>query len=158
MSCAESGPAKCWPMENFAEPARRLGESGYDVWVLGSDKDAGSGEYIAEHSSAVNVCGRTSLEDVIDLLGRAEQAVSNDSGLMHIAAAVGTWVQAIYGSSSPRFTPPLTEKQTTHYLALDCSPCFDRRCPLQHLDCLKGITSAHVYGQIAASAASLQKM
>jgi heptosyltransferase-2 len=148
MPGAEYGPAKCWPLEKFASLARDLDEAGYEVWVLGSGKDGESGTFIAERSNAVNICGKTSLEDVIDLLGCAEQAVSNDSGLMHIAAAVGTWVQAIYGSSSPGFTPPLTRRQTTHYLALDCSPCFERHCPLEHLDCLRNITAEQVFDNI----------
>ncbi len=151
MPGAEYGSAKCWPLRHFAELARMLDEHGFEVWVLGSHKDAASGEEIAAASSARNACGETSLEDVIDLLGYANQAVSNDSGLMHIAAAVGTFVQAIYGSSSPRFTPPLTDDQVTHYLALDCSPCFRRECPLGHLDCLNNIPSAQVLDAILAT-------
>ncbi len=151
MPGAEYGPAKCWPLPSFAELARSLGEQGLAVWVLGSAKDAEAGDYIAADSPAVNICGRTSLEDVIDLLGYASQAVSNDSGLMHIAAAVGTFVHGIYGSSSPGFTPPLTERQVTHYLDLDCSPCFERDCPLGHLDCLKKIAPSSVFDAIRAN-------
>ena len=99
MPGAEYGPAKCWPLEYFAELARGLDDKGYAVWVLGSAKDAPAGDVIANDSAAVNLCGKTKLADAIDLLALAEQAVSNDSGLMHIAAAVGTHVQAIYGSS-----------------------------------------------------------
>ena len=95
----------------------------------GSDKDASRGE-IASPARRSTLCGKTSLEDVIDLLALCKTAVSNDSGLMHIAAAVGTHVQAIYGSSSPGFTPPLTETRDIHYLDLECSPCFERVCPL----------------------------
>ena len=139
MPGAEYGPAKCWPVEYFAELSSLLSNAGFDVWVLGSDKDAAAGEQIAAASAASNLCGRTSLEDVIDLLGYARQAVSNDSGLMHIAAAVGTHVHGIYGSSSPAFTPPLTAERDVHWLDLDCSPCFERTCPLGHLRCLKDI-------------------
>jgi len=114
-----------------------LDKAGYAVWVLGSEKDHGPGEIIAADSAAINLCGKTALVDVIDLLGAAEQAVSNDSGLMHIAAAVGTHVHAIYGSSSPHFTPPLTARCDVHHLDLECSPCFERVCPLGHLRCLK---------------------
>jgi heptosyltransferase-2 len=140
MPGAEYGPAKCWPLDYFAELSALLGNEGYDVWVLGSDKDAPAGARIASASAAHNLCGRTSLEDVIDLLGYAEQAVSNDSGLMHVAAAVGTHVHGIYGSSSPEFTPPLTADRDIHWLHLDCSPCFERTCPLGHLRCLKELT------------------
>jgi heptosyltransferase-2 len=150
MPGAEYGPAKCWPLDAFAELAARLDAEGYTVWVLGSHKDAEAGAHIAARSSAINLCGQTSLQDVVDLLGYTTQAVSNDSGLMHIAAAVGTFVQAIYGSSSPAFTPPLTGRQTTHWLGLDCSPCFERRCPLGHLDCLKQIQPGMVLDAILA--------
>ncbi len=139
MPGAEYGPAKCWPLEYFAELAALLASDGFDVWVLGSDKDAAAGEQIAAASAARNLCGRTSLADVIDLLGYAEQAVSNDSGLMHIAAAVGSHVHGIYGSSSPGFTPPLTSARDIHWLDLDCSPCFERTCPLGHLRCLRDL-------------------
>jgi heptosyltransferase-2 len=148
MPGAEYGPAKCWPLEYFAALAAELNASGFDVWVMGSDKDAAAGERIASDSAAVNICGKTELEDVVDLLGFAEQAVSNDSGLMHIAAAVGCHVQAIYGSSSPRFTPPLTDSRSVHYLELDCSPCFKRQCPLGHLDCLRKLEVSAVFSKI----------
>ncbi|MGI9248811.1 MAG: lipopolysaccharide heptosyltransferase II [Woeseiaceae bacterium] len=140
MPGAEYGPAKCWPLDHFAELARQLGVAGYAIWIMGSDKDSVAGQFIAEQSSALNLCGKTSLEDVIDLLGLCEQAVSNDSGLMHIAAAVGIHVHGIYGSSSPGFTPPLTERCDVHYLDLPCSPCFERECPLGHLNCLRELT------------------
>ena len=139
MPGAEYGPAKCWPLDYFAELAARLDAAGYAVWVLGSAKDQPAGDHIAAASPAVNLCGRTSLADAIDVLALAEQAVSNDSGLMHIAAAVGTHVHGIYGSSSPAFTPPLTAARTIHHLDIECSPCFKRECPLGHLKCLRDI-------------------
>ena len=148
MPGAEYGPAKCWPVEYFAELAAVLDDDGFEVWVLGSDKDAPAGERIASASAAHNLCGRTSLEDVIDLLGYAGQAVSNDSGLMHIAAAVGTHVHGIYGSSSPAFTPPLTTRRDVHWLELDCSPCFERSCPLGHLRCLKDLNVGRLHEAI----------
>ncbi len=97
MPGAEYGPAKCWPLDYFTELAQRLDATGYAVWVLGSAKDRPAGDHIAAGSAAANLCGRTSLADAIDVLALAEQAVSNDSGLMHIAAAVGTHVHGIYG-------------------------------------------------------------
>ena len=147
MPGAEYGPAKCWPLEYFAELVSMLSKDGYQSWVLGSEKDRLAGEAI-EASGAINLCGRTTLEDVIDLLGYAQQAVSNDSGLMHIAAAVGIHVHGLYGSSSPDFTPPLTENRDIHYLGIDCSPCFKRVCPLEHLRCLRDLKSADVYATI----------
>ena len=151
MPGAEYGPAKCWPLDYFAELCSLLADDGFDIWVLGSDKDAAAGERIAAASGAHNLCGRTSLEDVIDLLGYAEQAVSNDSGLMHVAAAVGTHVHGIYGSSSPAFTPPLTAQRDIHWLELDCSPCFERTCPLGHLRCLKDLSVERLYQAITAT-------
>ena len=150
MPGAEYGPAKCWPLAHFAELASRLDAAGYAVWVLGSARDEPAGTRIAQSGHALNLCGKTSLEDVIDLIGLAEQAVSNDSGLMHVAAAAGTHVHAIYGSSSPNFTPPLTKSRDIHYRALTCSPCFQRECPLGHLDCLNGIEPAHIFSKIVA--------
>lgn len=151
MPGAEYGPAKCWPLDYYARLAGELDAAGYAVWVLGSDRDAAAGQLIASRSRAVDLCGRTSLEDVIDVLGLCQQAVSNDSGLMHIAAAVGIHVHGIYGSSSPGFTPPLTPRRDIHYLGIDCSPCFRRECPLQHLNCLKEIRPAAVLARIEAA-------
>lgn len=149
---AEYGPAKRWPIVYFTELATLLEDSGYTVWIVGSDKDAAAGNEISASNNAVNLCGRTSLEDVIDLLAFCERVVSNDSGLLHIAAAVGTHVHGIYGSSSPLFTPPLTPRRDMHYLHLDCSPCFARECPLGHLRCLKEISPADVHSTIIQSA------
>lgn len=145
MPGAEYGPAKCWPLDKFAELANRLVSDNYSIWILGSEKDHPAGEAIAGASEAINICGKTSLADVIDLLAFTKQAISNDSGLMHIAAAVGTHTHAIYGSSTPIFTPPLTHSRDIHYLDLDCSPCFERECPLGHLRCLKEIRPESVY-------------
>ncbi len=148
MPGAEYGPAKCWPLEYFAELAAKLDESGFAVWVLGSDKDRASGDVIAKDAHAINLCARTALVDVIDLLALCQRVVSNDSGLMHVAAAVGVHVHGIYGSSSPLFTPPLTDKRDIHSLNLDCSPCFARQCPLGHLRCLKEIRPADIHAKI----------
>jgi heptosyltransferase-2 len=148
MPGAEFGPAKCWPLESYSALARLLGDAGYEVWVLGSAKDAAAGRAIAGASTARNLCGKTSLADVIDLLAWCSYAVSNDSGLMHIAAAVGTCVHAIYGSSTPDYTPPLTENKVIHQLQLDCRPCFERECPLGHLNCLNGIAPGAIFASM----------
>ena len=86
--------------------------------------------------------------DAIDLLAHCRHAVTNDSGLMHMAAAVGTRVHAIYGSSTPDYTPPLTENRVIHSLRLDCSPCFKRVCPLGHLNCLNGIVPDAIFASV----------
>ena len=148
MPGAEYGPAKCWPLEYFAELAANLDDAGFGVWVMGSDKDRPSGDMIASAGHAINLCGQTELVDVIDLVALCQQVVSNDSGLMHVAAAVGAHVHGIYGSSSPLFTPPLTDKHDIHTLNLSCSPCFERHCPLGHLRCLKEIQPANILEKI----------
>ncbi len=148
MPGAEYGPAKCWPLDYFATLASELDAAGYAVWVLGSDKDRDAGEAIKAGSAAVNLCGQTSLEEVIDVLAACEQAVTNDSGLMHVAAAVGIRVHGIYGSSSPKFTPPLTKNREIHEISLDCRPCFERECPLGHLRCLRDLPTARIFEKI----------
>lgn len=146
MPGAEYGPAKQWPLAYFRELAEKLVAAGKQVWILGGAKDAAAGAEIAAAglTELHNLCGKTQLVDVVDLLAAAEAAVTNDSGLMHVAAAVGTKVHAIYGSSSPAYTPPLTDNNKIHYLALDCAPCFKRVCPLGHTNCLKQISIAQV--------------
>lgn len=158
MPGAEYGPAKCWPLDYFAALARELCDAGYTIWIMGSEKDRPSGDYVAEHSPAVNLCGKTSLADVIDLLGLAEQAISNDSGLMHIAAAVGTHVHGVYGSSSPEFTPPLTDHLDIHYLGLHCSPCFERECPLGHLNCLRDLEPETIRDRVRNASAEARQI
>jgi heptosyltransferase II len=152
MPGAEYGPAKRWPPARYAGLAARLAANGTNVVVLGSAKERALGDEIASaarHARVRNLCGRTSLADVIDLVAAADAAVSNDSGLLHVAAATGTPVVAIYGSSSPTFTPPLTDVAAVEYLALECSPCFARECPLGHLRCLTGISEQRVEATLA---------
>ncbi|WP_255761775.1 lipopolysaccharide heptosyltransferase II [Halomonas alkalisoli] len=156
MPGAEYGPAKQWPLGHFRELAQRLVAEGFEVRVLGGPKDAEAGAVIAEGREGVhNLCGKTRLADAVDLLADCRQVVTNDSGLMHVAAAVGTRVQALYGSSSPRYTPPLTDKATIHTLALECSPCFQRTCPLGHTNCLVQLSPQRVLQAVLASRAEL---
>ncbi len=152
MPGAEYGPAKQWPIRYYTKLANALLADGWQVWVLGSEKDAAAGEAIIKDSGkeAVNLCGKTQLIDTVDLLACARKVVSNDSGLMHVAAAVGAEVAVIYGSSTPDYTPPLTsfDKQYIFYLALECSPCFKRVCPLGHTNCLNNISDDDVFKKI----------
>lgn len=148
---AEYGPAKRWPASSYAELARRLIGAGRAVWIVGSERERGLGEDIARQApGARNLAGETTLVGAVDLLAAAAGVVSNDSGLMHVAAAVGTPLVAVYGSSSPRYTPPLSERARVLYHALPCSPCFARECPLGHLNCLRGIGVDEVYAAVRA--------
>ncbi|EAQ66265.1 ADP-heptose-LPS heptosyltransferase II [Marinomonas sp. MED121] len=150
MAGAEFGPSKQWPIPHFHETAKHFIEKGYQIWVLGGPRDKEDGDGIVEGlgEHAFNLCGETKLVDAIDLLAKAEFAISNDSGLMHVAAAVGTYVHGIYGSTSEQYTPPLTDKKTIHNLHLECSPCFKRQCPLGHTDCQNKLTPDLVIKQI----------
>ncbi len=142
MPGAEYGPAKRWPPDRFGALAARLAEAGSQVWILGSDRERGLGEQVraaAGQDDVVNLCGRTTLADAVDLLGAAKVAVTNDSGLMHVAAAVGTHVICLYGSTTPKVTPPLTDRADILYRDLECSPCFRRKCPLGHFRCMNEI-------------------
>ncbi len=143
---AEYGPAKQWPAEHFAEVANTKIQSGYQVWLFGSTKDCRIAARINQlcQQRCVDLSGRTTLDEAIDFLSLANSVVTNDSGLMHIAAAVGCHVVAIYGSSSERFTPPLSARADCLNLHLPCSPCFARTCPLGHLDCLKKLSAKTV--------------
>lgn len=140
---AEYGPAKRWPPEYFAKLADLL--IGYQVVILGSNKDTEISssiiDKIYDKNNLFDLCGKTSLADTIDILARAKYVVTNDSGLMHIACATNTNVIAIYGSTSPSFTPPLSKKSRILQLKIDCSPCFQRTCRFGHYNCLNYITA-----------------
>ena len=138
---AEYGPAKQWPTEYYGDLARQLAAKGVQTWVFGSAKERvlGEGVRLTSGNVAINLCSRTSLTDLVDLMAHCKAVVSNDSGPMHIAAAAGVPVVAIYGSSTPDHTPPLTDRKKIHYLRLSCSPCFKRDCPLGHTHCLRHI-------------------
>jgi len=147
MPGAEYGPAKRWPAAHFGALAAALAGADTDVVVLGSAKERSIGEEVvarAANARVKNLCGATSLADVVDLLAAADVAVSNDSGLLHVAAAAGAPVVAIYGSSSPAFTPPLTGAAAIVWLEIECSPCFARECPLKHFKCLNDLEPSTV--------------
>ena len=153
---AEYGPAKRWPARHFAALAKLLAARGMTVWLIGSDKDHPIGEEIAALAGGkvINLCGRTDLTAAIDLLSAAQLVVSNDSGLMHVAGALGRPLIALYGSSSAEHTPPLAGDGPPARLAqiegLDCRPCFQRECPLGHFRCMNDLSPENVLLEIAA--------
>jgi heptosyltransferase-2 len=151
---AEFGPAKQWPARYFAELALAQAKEGWAVWIFGSKKDEKISAEIenilaAGHVTARNFSGKTSLEEAMALLSISNQVVSNDSGLMHIASALHRPVLAIYGSTSPGFTPPLFSGAKIVKLDLPCQPCFKRVCPFKkddprYMSCLNGLTPQQV--------------
>jgi heptosyltransferase-2 len=149
---AEYGPAKRWPEAHFAELARELGAQGLRVWMIGSANDAPVCEAIARASggTATSLAGRTTLEEAIDLVARASCVLSNDSGLMHVAAALGRPLVALFGSSSPEHTPPRAAGARVVWLHIECSPCFARVCPLGHFRCMNGISVPRALEEIRA--------
>ena len=151
---AEFGPAKQWPSSHYANLANVLLSHGWQVLVLGSKADQQTASQIengitAAHKTAFfNLTGKTELEDAIDLLGSADYVVSNDSGLMHIAAALQRPLVAVYGPTSPSFTPPLADNSTIVQIDVDCGPCFQRNCPEGHHRCMQDLTVSQVINEI----------
>ena len=147
---AEYGPAKRWPVAYFAETAQRLQKQGYAVWLIGSAKDKETADKIISlgNSRCRNLCGNTDLTDAIALLSCAQWVISNDSGLMHLAAALGRPLLALFGSSSPQFTPPLSAQAQVVSIEIKCSPCFQRQCPLGHFNCMMKLTPDLVWEKI----------
>ncbi|OGB00468.1 MAG: lipopolysaccharide heptosyltransferase II [Burkholderiales bacterium RIFCSPHIGHO2_12_FULL_61_11] len=158
---AEYGPAKRWPAAHFSELAARLD---LPVLLLGSGKEAALCDEIAAPANAErpekcrNLAGKTSLPEALCLIAASQSMVSNDSGLMHVAAALSVPQVAIFGSSSPLHTPPLNERATVLWLKadpayqppLDCAPCFARECPLGHTRCLNDISADRVLRALQA--------
>ena len=153
---AEYGPAKRWPPHYFGELAAALHAEGSTVWIVGSSKERDMGEAIRERSAgvAVNLCGSTTLDQALVVLSGADLVVTNDSGLMHVAAALDRPMVALYGSSSPAFTPPLSRRAQILKLDVPCSPCFERTCPLGHFDCMMKLMPARVLAEIHRHCAS----
>ncbi len=147
---AEYGPAKRWPARYFAELAQGIAARGCSVWLIGSPNDAPLGAEIARAAGGAcrNLCGETTLGEAIDVLSATGFVVTNDSGLMHVAAALGKPLIALYGSSSPEFTPPLSPNAQILTLGLQCSPCFERACPLGHFNCMNQLLPDRVLEEI----------
>jgi heptosyltransferase-2 len=147
---AEFGPAKRWPAEHFASLARKFLADGLDVWMLGSPSDRAAAVAVLTaagdaRDSIRDLTGRTDLGTAIDLLSLATIVVSNDSGLMHAAAAVRAPLVALFGSSSPAYTPPMSDAAGIARIDIACSPCFKRECPLGHFRCMRELAPDSVY-------------
>jgi heptosyltransferase-2 len=147
---SEYGPAKRWPAAHYAALASRLG---MPVALLGSAKEADLCDEISEGAkNCLNLAGKLPLTQSMHALAASKIIVTNDSGLMHVAAALGVPQVAIFGSSSPLHTPPLSDKAVVLWLKndsayqppLDCAPCFERICPLGHTRCLNDISAERV--------------
>jgi len=147
---AEYGEAKRWPIEYYAEAAKAALAKGCEVWIFGSEKDIPYTQKINQltENRCLDLGGKTKLGEAIDLMDLCDTVISNDSGLMHVAAALDKNLIAIFGSSTPHHTPPMSDKSHIEYLGLHCSPCFERTCPLKNPDdqmhCLKKITPESV--------------
>ena len=138
---AEFGGAKRWPAEYYAELAGRYLARGWQVALFGSANDRPVTAAIRagcdNHPTCIDLAGQTRLAEAVDLLSLATAVVSNDSGLMHIAAALARPLVVIYGATSPGFTPPLNDNAAVLVSDIDCSPCFQRECPLGHHGCMR---------------------
>lgn len=150
---AAYGPAKQWPADRFAELAKILVAKGYQVVLLGAAQDVPIAHAIMQavgDDPVYNLVGKTKLQQVIALLSMVEVAVCNDSGLMHMAAALGRRVVVIYGATSALHTPPLAPNVRTLQRGLSCQPCFSRTCPLDHYRCLREISAGMVWSAVDA--------
>jgi heptosyltransferase-2 len=144
---AQYGSSRRWPAERFGELARRLADEGYRIWIFGSAADREAAQAILDCCSAnvTDLTGRTELEEVVDLISLAQVVVTNDTGLMHVAGAVGTRVVVVYGATTPEHTPSLAAQNRMIYRDIECSPCSARICPLGHNRCLTEIEADQVF-------------
>lgn len=161
---AEFGPAKQWPAEHFARVAKDWVQRGatHGVIVLGGPNDIAVGNAIATQadlgSALINLCGKTSLLQAFAWMAAARLAVSNDSGLMHAAAALNIPVVGLFGSSDPGHTPPHSPRARAVSLHLSCSPCFQRTCPLGTTACLYELMPDRVVAEINGLLADAQSV
>lgn len=143
---AAYGSAKRWPAERFAAVARRLVRDGAPVLVLGAAPERALGEAIVAGLGprAINAAGDTSIREAMALLTWCRHLVTNDSGPMHLAAALGVPVTAIFGPTDPRATGPVGNRVAMLQHAVDCAPCRYRDCPIDHR-CMIAVSADEVY-------------
>ncbi|NQY25717.1 MAG: lipopolysaccharide heptosyltransferase II [Piscirickettsiaceae bacterium] len=158
---AEFGSAKQWPATHYSQVAKALIAKDWQVLIIGSQADEAIADDILSQlklntpPEAINLCGKTELSDAIDLIATADQVISNDSGLMHLAAALQRPLIAIYGPTSPSFTPPLADNAQIVQIDVDCGPCFQRECPEGHHRCMRDIKSNQILSLIYSPARTL---
>ncbi|HEU4623099.1 MAG TPA: lipopolysaccharide heptosyltransferase II [Burkholderiaceae bacterium] len=150
---AEFGPAKRWPPAHFAQLADRIAERYPDTRIvcLGGPGDAPIADAIVTASTAdiANLCGHTQLKEAIALMKSLSAVVTNDTGLMHVAAALDVPVVALYGSTDPHHTPPHSPLARIEKIDIACSPCFQRECPLGHFRCMNDLSPDQVMNSLA---------
>lgn len=161
---AEYGPAKRWPAERFVTAAREIQKRTHCAWLLlGGESDVPVAEEIhsalrAPNFESFNLAGKTSLRELMSLLKLCRVLLSNDSGPMHVAAALGIPVVVPFGSTSPELTAPGLPGDTHHHLlrvAVPCAPCFRRSCPID-FRCMTGISVDRVVAAVLGVLASEQ--
>ncbi len=142
---AAYGPAKRWPAERYGEAARKLVDRlGGSVLVFGTTADTPAAATIAEQvGQVVDLTGKTTLAQAMALIGRCQAFITNDSGLMHVAAALNTPLVAIFGSTDAVATGPFSERAVVVKKELACAPCLKTHCPT-NFECMNGITSDEV--------------
>ena len=149
---AEFGSAKQWPTDYYAKVAQVKLVEGWQVWIFGSIKDKEAADHIESltRGRVKNLAGMTTLSEAVSLLSLASVVIANDSGLLHVAAALNRPVIAVYGPTTPSFTPPLSRKAKAIKLSLSCSPCFKRECPYEHQQCMKLLKPTAIVKAISA--------
>ncbi|MEE9413403.1 MAG: lipopolysaccharide heptosyltransferase II [Methylococcales bacterium] len=149
---AEYGSSKQWPEQHYIRVAQHYIAKGWQIWLLGSKNDRVVCSTIKQQVDVecIDFSGKTTLSEAIDLLSLTTAVVTNDSGLMHIAAALNKPLVALYGSSDPTATPALGKRVSIVTLGLHCSPCFERECPYQHRHCLTQINPGLVIDRLNA--------
>jgi len=153
---AAFGPAKRWPEKYYAEVAKEYLDKGYNLFIFGAKQDSETAlkviEYIGNSNNIYNLTGRLNLTETVGILSKANYLITNDSGLMHVAAALDKKAIAIYGSTSHKFTPPLSDKCKVLFDDnISCRPCFKRTCQYDHYKCLYNITPDMVLTELEKS-------
>ncbi len=144
------GETKRWPVKQFIKLGEKLLQDGYNIHIFGGIDEVNDANEInsALNNKCIDWTNKTKLDTVIDILSTSSCVISNDSGLMHMGCAINVPVIALYGGSSPKYTPPLSDKASSMIIDIECRPCSKRICPKEnHLACLFGITPEAVYAK-----------